>query len=83
MSCPNNVCKLRVGKSAEMQKWYQYIKTCTILNSWDTTAHALNGADKDGDMVMLTSNPVLLRSTEKLPAIMCIQRKAAKKDCER
>ena len=79
MSCPNNVCKLRVGKSAEMQKWYQYIKTCTILNSWDTTAHALNGADKDGDMVMLTSNPVLLRSTEKLPAIMCIQRKAAKR----
>ena len=62
-----------------MQKWYQYIKTCTILNSWDTTAHALNGADKDGDLVMLTSSPVLLRNTEQLPAIMCIQRKAAKR----
>lgn len=33
---------------------------------------------KDGDIVMLTDNPVLLRKTRKLPAIMCVQRKAVK-----
>jgi hypothetical protein len=52
--------------------------TCTILNSWDTTTHALNGADKDGDIVLLTDNEILIQNTVELPAIMCVQRKARK-----
>ena len=63
-------------KSEEAQYWYRYMKTCTILNSWDTTAHALNGADKDGDLVMLTDNEVLVNKMKRLPALMCVQRKA-------
>lgn len=52
--------------------------TCTILNSWDTIAHALNGCDKDGDLVFLTDNRVLVENLRELPALMCIQRKANK-----
>lgn len=78
MTCHNNIRKMRVSKSAEAQKWYQYMTTCTILNSWDTSTHALNGADKDGDLVLLTDNRVLVDNLKVLPALMCVQRKAKK-----
>ena len=65
-----------------MAYWYRYMTTCTILNSWDTTTHATNGADKDGDMYLLTDNKVLVENTLNLPAIMCVQRKANKKIIE-
>ena len=53
--------------------------TCTLFNSWDTAAHALNGMDKDGDLVMLTDNDILVNKLKVLPALMCVQRKAKKK----
>lgn len=82
MTAANNVIKLRVSNTKDMQHWYQYMTTCTILNSWDTTTHATNGADKDGDMYLLTDNKVLVENTLNLPAIMCVQRKANKKIIE-
>ena len=82
MSCANNIVRLRVVNTPEMQHWYQYMKTVTILNSWDTTTHATNGADKDGDMYLLTDNKVLVENTLNLPALMCAQRKAPKKKIE-
>lgn len=45
MTSHENVQKLKVVASDEMQKWYRYIKTCCLINSWDTTAMRLNGAD--------------------------------------
>ncbi len=78
MTCHNNIRLMHVGKSEEMQYWYRYMTTCTILNSWDTATHALNGADKDGDLVLLTDNPVLVNNLRELPALMCVQRKARK-----
>ena len=59
--------------------WYRYMNTCTIFNSWDTAAAAMNGADNDGDAVMLTDNSVLVRKHEPQPTLMCVQRKAEKK----
>lgn len=82
MTAANNVVKLRVSNTKYMQHWYRYMTTCTILNSWDTTTHATNGADKDGDMYLLTDNKVLVENTLNLPAIMCVQRKANKKIIE-
>lgn len=82
MTCHNNICKLKVANTEDMQHWYRYMTTCTILNSWDTTTHATNGADKDGDMYLLTDNKVLVENTLNSPAIMCVQRKAAKKVIE-
>ena len=49
------------------------------MNSWDTATMALNGADCDGDMVMLTDNRILVSKLKDLPALMCAQRKAAKR----
>jgi len=31
--------------NADIDYWYQYIKTCTIFNAWDTASAALNGMD--------------------------------------
>lgn len=47
MTCHQNIKILNIGNTEDMQYWYKYMKTCLILNSWDTTCHALNGADKD------------------------------------
>ena len=82
MTAQNNILRLKVANTPEMQHWYQYMKTVTILNSWDTTTHATNGADKDGDMYLLTDNKVLVENTLNLPALMCAQRKAPKKKIE-
>lgn len=45
MSTHENVRKLKVAKSAEAKYWYRFVPACTFLNAWDTTTHALNGAD--------------------------------------
>ena len=79
MTCHNNIRLVRPHRSEAASHWYQYMKTCTLFNSWDTAAHALNGMDKDGDLVMLTDNEVLVGKLKELPALMCVQRKAQKK----
>lgn len=79
MTCHNNIRLVYPSYSDETAYWYQYMKTCTIFNAWDTAAAALNGMDFDGDLVMLSDNRVLVDKLECLPALMCAQRKAAKK----
>lgn len=81
MSNKYNIRKLNVKAEKEMKHWYKYVKTAMILNSWDTTCDALNGADKDSDTFFSTNNNVLLRNTKNLPSIQCIQRRAEKKTC--
>ena len=78
MTCHNNIRKLKLNKSDECLYWYQYIKTAIILNAWDTTCDAMNGADKDGDTNMDTDNPIILRKTKNSSTIICTQHKAAK-----
>ena len=78
MTCHNNIRILHMVNTEIIQHWYKYMTTCTVLNSWDTTTHALNGADKDSDQVLITNNKILLENTRELPVIMCIQRKAKK-----
>ncbi len=82
MTCHGNIRAVRPHRSEEAFYWYKYLTTCTLLNAWDTTTHALNGADKDGDLVMLTDNEVLVNKLRELPTLMCIQRKAKKKIVE-
>lgn len=79
MTCHNNVRMVRPHRSQEASYWYQHINTCTLFNAWDTAAHALNGMDKDGDLVMLTDNDVLVNRMKVLPTLMCVQRNAKKK----
>lgn len=79
MTSHNNIRLVRPHRSEEASYWYRYMTSCTLLNCWDTATHALNGADKDGDLVMLTDNRVLVDNLKELPAIMCVQRRAKKK----
>ena len=79
MTSHENVQKLKVVASDEMKKWYKYIKTCCLINSWDTTAMRLNGADYDSDTVFSTNNKVLLNTFEYKDTLMCIQSKMPKK----
>lgn len=79
MTSHENVCKLKVVTNDEMDKWYKYIETCCLFNSWDTTAIRLNGADYDSDSTFTTNNRVLLDSFEYKDTLMCIQSSTAKK----
>lgn len=79
MTSHNNIRLVKPHSSEAASHWYKYLNTCTLLNCWDTATHALNGADKDGDLVMLTDNKVLVDNLRELPAIMCVQRRARKK----
>lgn len=79
MTCHNNIRSVRVVNNDKTNYWYRYMSTCTIFNSWDTSAHALNGMDKDGDLVLLTDNEILVDNLVELPAIMCVQRRAEKR----
>lgn len=79
MTSHENVCKLKVVASEEMKKWYKYITTCCIFNSFDTTAIRLNGADYDSDSSFTTNNRVLLDSFEYKHTLMCIQDSMSKK----
>lgn len=80
MSCQNSVLKRRVANSADMSYWYRYMKTCTLFNAWDSSAAALNGMDKDGDLVYLTSNKILVDNIHPMLTIFCAQRRAQKMD---
>ena len=79
MTSHENVCKLKVVTSEEMAKWYKYINTCCLFNSWDTTAIRLNGADYDSDSTFTTNNKVLLECFQYKPTLMCVQDSVAKK----
>lgn len=78
MTCHNNIRLVSTVDNSDVRYWFRYMKTCTILNGWDTMCAALNGCDFDGDLVMLTDNPVLVKKLKPLPALMCAQRRAEK-----
>lgn len=79
MTTHSNIRAVEVTTNDDIAFWYQHMKTCTILNAWDSAPNALNGCDFDGDLVMLTDNKVLVSKHKPLPTLMCIQRRAKKK----
>lgn len=78
MSTHENIAAMDIANSEEAQYWYQYMNTCTLVNAWDTLCQRLNGADKDGDLVFITDNRVLVENIRPLPTIFCAQRAADK-----
>jgi hypothetical protein len=79
MTCHANIRAVKPANNNKVNYWFRYIKTGTIFNAWDTSMAALNGMDFDGDIVMLTDNPILLKKHQPLPTLMCAQRKAESK----
>lgn len=78
MTCHNNIRKMKLNCSDEVNYWYKYIDSVLVYNAWDSSCESMNGADKDGDTNMCTDNPILLKNTKSLPAIICLQKKAVK-----
>lgn len=78
MSVHNNIKKVKVNSSGDVQHWFKYIHTMLVMNAWDSATDAMNGEDFDGDMNFITDNAVLLRRTRKTPTIFCIQHRAEK-----
>lgn len=78
MTSHSNIRLVRPARSGDAAYWYQYMRTITVFNGWDTATMALNGCDFDGDIVLLTDNSVLVNRLRVTPALMCAQRKAPK-----
>lgn len=78
MTCHNNIRIVKPVRSSEARYWYQYMNASTIFNGWDIMTSALNGADFDGDLCMLTDNRVLVNKHQYRPTLMCMQRRATK-----
>ena len=78
MSSQHNIVKANVQSGWSASHWYQYMDTVTVLNAWDMTTHALNGADKDGDLIFLTDNRVIVDNVRDVLPIQCEQKRARK-----
>ena len=79
MTVHSNIRLVHPVSDDKINHWLRYMNTCTIFNAWDTAMAALNGMDFDGDLVMLSDDPVLVGKLRPQPALMCSQKKAAKK----
>ena len=79
MSNAHSLITQNVSYNLDAQKWFAYIDSIVVINAWDTAPMALNGCDMDGDLLYTTTNKPLMRNQTNLPALRCIQRKAAKK----
>lgn len=79
MSNEHSLITQNVACNDEITKWFEYLDSVVVINAWDTAPMALNGCDMDGDILFTTTNQALMRNQTNLPALRCIQRKAAKK----
>lgn len=79
MTVHNNIKVMPIVSNEEVNHWFRYMTTCTVLNAWDTTMEALNGMDFDADAIITTDNPILVNNTENLLAIVCEQKSTKKK----
>ncbi len=79
MTTHNNIRKVKSVNSDECKYWYKYMKTIFIINHHDSFCMALNGADKDSDLIYTTNNKVLFNNHISLPPTNCTQRNVPKK----
>ncbi|RXZ83378.1 hypothetical protein EBB07_06070 [Paenibacillaceae bacterium] len=73
MSVANNIRMLHFHDTEQLRYWYRHMRTVNIFNAFDTTTHAQNGQDYDGDANLTTDNSVLLRVIKPLKPIICEQ----------
>lgn len=78
MSSAHNIAKLSVNCNWSASHWYQYMDTVSVLNCHDMVTHMLNGADKDGDLIFLTDNEVIVKNARDVLPVQCEQKKAGK-----
>lgn len=78
MTSHNNIRRLKFISNHKIDKWFRYLDAITVFNAWDTTCDALNGADFDSDAIITTNNPIILKNTKDLMAIVCEQKSVPK-----
>lgn len=78
MCCHNNIKVVDVVHNDDINYWYRYMNTVTVLNCYDTVSLAESGCDRDGDIFLLTDNPILINKHRETKTINCIQKKAEK-----
>lgn len=79
MSNEHSLITQDIVHDEKIDYWFQYVDSVVVINAWDTAPMALNGCDMDGDILFTTTSQALMRNQTNLPALRCIQRKAAKK----
>ena len=52
MTVHNNIVVKQIANNEEVNKWYKYMNTVTILNAWDNSCATLNGADFDKNVTL-------------------------------
>lgn len=78
MSCHNNIRKMKISKSEDANYWYRYCSNLIMLNCHDSFCHALNGCDKDSDILYTSNNIMLSDNYKPTPTIICVQKSAEK-----
>lgn len=78
MTSHNNITRMKLVKNDMTEKWFRYLETVTVLTSLSTVMERMNGMDHDGDAIITTNNPVILRRTRNEQTIVCEQRSVAK-----
>ena len=78
MTCHNNIRKFKIVTNENMDKYFRYLKTVSVLNAWDCSSQALNGCDFDGDCLINSNNAILIKNTRNEIPIICAQRMAGK-----
>ena len=79
MSNEHSLITQNIAYGEKIDEWFKYVDSVVVINAWDTAPMALNGCDMDGDLLYTTTNQPLMRNQTNLPALRCLQRKAAKK----
>lgn len=78
MTVYNNIRKMNLVCNDEMKKWYKHLNNIFIVNTYDLTLTAYNGADMDGDTLLTTDNSVVRRVFNNDKVIVCEQKTAEK-----
>lgn len=50
----------------EVNKWFQYLPSNTIVSTWDTNLLRMNSADTDGDIIATINNRVLRKEVQRI-----------------
>ena len=78
MTSHNNIKRMPLINSDEVNEWFKYMNTVTILNAFDYTTDAMNGMDFDSDAIITTNNKIINKNTiDELP-IICEQKSSVK-----
>lgn len=73
MTSHNNIKRMPLVNNPEVNYWFKYMNTVTVINMWDFTTDAMNGMDYDSDAIISTNNRIIKKRTRDELPIICEQ----------